>query len=283
MANKRLAIGAFLACFGLAGELWALDNDPKIYRLCKGYAEGEFPCGSSPSADQKAFRDLTKEYGIALSHKVLAPAETLGANGFQIGFSYSVTPNQADKDLWKRGTEGENSPSTLMTTEINVRKGLPFSFELGVDAGWLAMSEMFYFGGGLKWALNEAVSAFPIDFSVRGTVRRVFGSADLDLTLAGLDVLISHNFGIGGLFQLAPYAGYSPSFIFVSSNLIDGTPGVLAQGSDLENNFVFDDEDFVIHRFVGGFRFIFGAFNLTPEVVIADGHQSYQFFVGLDF
>ncbi len=302
MANKRLAVGALLACCGFGSEVWALDNDPSLYRLCKGYQSGSAtPCGESPKPDQAAFKKLSQEYGFALSHKALAPAESLGINGFQMGMSYSVAPNQTDEKVWKRGTKGGDSPSPLMTVEIDARKGLPFSLEVGLNAGWLVNSELFYAGASLKWALNEAVSAFPIDFSVTGSFERMFGSPEMDLNIAGMELLISHNFGIGGLFQLAPYAGYSPSWVWAGSGLIDSTPGVLSiskgdasaqtdtdetsrsQG-DSEKNFVFKDESFMFHRFIGGFRFIFGAFSLTPEAIIStDGRQSYQLFMGLDF
>ncbi len=276
-----------IAVFGLlANEAFALDNDPILSHLCEGWSADNtesMPCGNSPKANQKAFKDLSREYGAALSHHVLAPAETLGANGFQLGFNYALTTINSGETYWKNGIKDGDPPSMLMTTEVDLRKGLPFSFELGARAGWLIESEMFYLGGSLKWALNEAVRAFPVDFAVRASITRAFGAGELDLTLLGFDALISHRFSVGGTWHFTPFAGYSPSIVYAGSGVIDSTPGTLAVGDDASRNFVFDDETIVLHRAVVGFRIVFGIFNFTPEAMLSSDQQTFAANISLDF
>ncbi|MEZ4470663.1 MAG: hypothetical protein R3F60_07675 [bacterium] len=272
----------------LSTPAWALDHDPVLGQLCTVVnPSSPSPCGEAPRPDQKAFAALTREYGMALGPRLMQPAETLGVNGFAFALQLGLTNVDENKSHWQkaiRANEGmptsPEAPSTLQTLQLDLRKGLPFSIELGADLAWLMNSELLSFSGSVKVALHEAVRQFPLDGAVRASVGRMVGSSELEMTFFGLDVVISHGFGVGRSVNIAPYMAYSPLFIYASSGVVDSSPG---DHDTPAGTFVFADEDQVIHRFVFGSRFIFGAFNFTPEAAIAQGIQSYNFNVGLDF
>lgn len=276
-----VAVGVTLtAGLGVSPAL-ALDTDPNLSRLCSGHnPNNPKPCGANPVADQGAFADLSREYAMALGNKLLAPAETLGVNGFDLGIQFGLTNINEDKAYWQRGVEDEAPPSMLVSTHIDMRKGLPYSLEVGATASYLFDSELFAFGGMIKFAPNEAIEDLPVDLAVKASVMRTLGSTQLKLTTFGLDAIISRSFGVAGAVNIGPYMAYSPMFVFARSGVIDSTPG--SQEAPTEN-FVFGGEDFVIHRFIVGTRFLFGAFNFTPELQLAQAIQSYAFNVGVDF
>lgn len=278
----RFGLGA-VACAALwaAPALGAENNDPALRRLCTGEnATNANPCGAAPRPDQAAFRKLVREYGMAFAPKLLAPAETLGINGFDFAFQYALTNINEGEDYWQEGIESTTPPSVLQTLTLDVRKGLPFSFELGAQVSYLIDSELVAVGGSLKWSANEAVEAFPVDLAVRTSLNRIVGSTELDLTTFGLDFIISRGFGVGGVANIAPYMAYSPLFVFAASDVLDSTPRT---ASDPSASFVFEEEDEVLHRFVIGARFLLGAMNFTPEMAVTKGLQTYSFNLGLEF
>jgi hypothetical protein len=175
----------------------------------------------------------------------------------------------------------------LHTVDFRVRKGLPYSFEIGTSLTYLVDSEFFAFGGELKWALNEAVDAFPIDVAVQTGVNRCFGSTELDLTTVGLNVILSRGFGAGGVANIAPYMAYNPVFVFARSGVLDATPGIdeAVDARDAGSAFVLGKEDATLHRAVFGARFVASVLSITPEVALAlgEGLQNYNIQLGLDF
>ena len=266
---------ALVALIGLfAGHpALAADNDPVLRRFFTD-------TGNGPVPDQALFREMVREYGMAFAPKLLAPAETLGVNGFEIATELSITDIDEQAQHWQLGVEDESPPQTLLTTQLRVRKGLPFSFEIGGVAAYMVNSELWAFGGELKWAINEGIEAFPVDFAVRGAFNATVGSTELNLRTFGLDIILSRSFGAGGVVNIAPYMAYNPTFIFATSGVLDSTPIV---PDDPARNFVFGDEQITLHRFVVGTRLVFALVNFTPEVVFAEGIQSYNFNLGLDF
>ncbi len=293
MATLRNLLTASLVTLLCAAPAFALDNDPHLDRLCVSAPADvdrdgiDEPCGNSPSGDQEAFTEIAREYGMAFAPRLLGPAETLGVNGFQFGFQLGLTNiNQTEvtdgstTPYWTRTVEDESPPSVLKTVHLDMKKGLPYSLEIGASMSWLFDSEMFAFGGNVKWAPNEGIDAFPVDFAARFSASRVVGSSQLDLTTLGLDLILSRGFGVGGVANLAPYMAYSPVFVFARSGVLDSTPAI---GTDPQRSFVFEKEELTIHRFVVGTRLVVGAVNLTPEVALTKGLQSYNFNLGLDF
>ena len=269
--------------YGLCvGSALALDNDPALYRLCVGVQlVPEAPCGSRPQADTEAFKLLTKEYALALSPTLMAPAETMGINGFQFNVQFASTTINSDRGYWTTGIEDENPPPTLVATRIGIRKGLPGSIEIGMDTSYLFFSELWMFGVMAKWAPHEGMDAVPIDFALRGSFNRLIGSSELVMSTAGLDVVLSKSFGLAGVVNFSPYIAYSPLWIFSRSNVIDSTPGTREVNG--EGDFVFTEQEQRVDRLTMGSRFITGAFNFTPEFTLASSQQTYAVNLGADF
>jgi hypothetical protein len=265
-----------------AGAAWALDNDPQLNLLCtiQDSSNEATPCGATPTGDSALFKGLSRDYGLVLAPTLLAPAETMGINGFQFDFQVNVTQIDNTQLYWPLGIEDGQAPPALVTTRLGVRKGLPYSLEVGMNATYLMESELWGLGGMVKWAINESVDDFPVDVAVRGSINRVVGSTQLDLTVAGMDVVVGHDFGLGGVLNLSPYFAYSPVWIVTRSGVIDATPGKI---DDPESSFVFGEERQQVNRYALGFRFILGTFNFTIESVLAGDLVSYNSNIGVSF
>ncbi|MSP71355.1 MAG: hypothetical protein EXR76_04030 [Myxococcales bacterium] len=277
----------------------ALDNDPAL----RGF--GTYVPGLGVTKDQGGFEAFSRELGMAMAPVLMAPAETLGVNGFYVGLlEYSATNIDESSSYWKKGTErtlaasqahalnpegnpDAEAPDFLHTLRFRMRKGLPYSLEMGAQVTYLVDSELWAFGGEVKWALNEGVDALPVDFAIRGAASRTLGSTELDLTTVGVDLILGRGFGVGGQVNLAPYMAYNPVWIYARSGVLDSTPGIdpelMGSGADGEATFVLDSADQTLHRFVFGARVSTAALNLTPEIVLAKGLQSYNVNLGLEF
>lgn len=287
MSNSIRVLVALLALVWTAPAL-ALDSDPTLHRFVDLDSNGNIG-----TVRQDLFREYARELGMAMAPKLLSPAETLGLNGFATGFEFSLTNIDNGAEHWTRGVQDGAAPGTLKTTQLHIRKGLPYSVEVGATATYLLETEMFAFGVEGKIAFNEAVDDFPVDIAARGFVQRVVGSPELNMTNFGGDLIISRSFGVGGVANVAPYMAYNPLVVVASSDVLDATPGCgpsrggldddCPAGGDPQRNFVLAEETEVLHRFVLGTRFIFSLVNFTPEVVIAQGLQTYNFKLGLDY
>lgn len=242
--------------------------------------------------DTEAFRSLARDMGQVFAPRFLNPAETLGEAGFAINLMTSLSFIDNDADYWQTAIEDEAPPSSLFTAHLQVRKGLPFSFELSADMAYLFASEMFSLGSHVKWALNEGFYYFP-DIAVRGSVNTLLGSEDLNLINAGWDISISKAFDISGVMSLAPYAGYQQLHIIASSRLLNAYPqdprppqfdDDLSDGNQtFSPEFVFSQNHEAINRFFLGARLNVWIMSFSLEGVLADNVTQLTLSGGVDF
>ena len=169
------------------------------------------------------YETFLAEYTFGIAPKKMAPAETLGFSGFYMGLegSISVRPTgDAAEDRWDRGTPSDEIKAVMFNPGIHIRKGLPFSFEVGSTVSYLVLSELVSLGGEIKWSLFEGYRtgwrAFLPDIAVRGSIVRIMGQSDVDLSIVGLDGSVSYAFGVGGMITLTPYAGYQFTWSIVN-------------------------------------------------------------------
>ena len=279
---------ALCACFASTG--FALENDPALARLCipnsvspppnsNNVMRPLWPCGETPVADVEAYKNLAKEYGVALGPQLSSPAKTLGINGFQFDLQFAITSINNTEGYWLNGVEDKTPESQLMVTRVGLRKGLAGSIELGSDVAYLVNSEMWTLGAFLKWSPHEMMDDFPVDLSVRGSLSKTVGSSQLELTMTGADVVLGKTFGVGGVVSFSPYVGYSPLWVLARSGILDSTPG--EPGTPGE--FVFPEETMMVQRIVFGIRSVTGLFSFTPEFVLADKQQTINVNLGLNF
>lgn len=242
------AVSALIAALLAPSTAWAGANDIVLHRFrtcpsfldvdeaarCEyGISREHLPGTTDPNRiarvwpDTDSFAKLVRELGMVVSPRPLAPAETLGEAGFAFGVGTSVMDIRQDADYWRRATpeEGKTAADLLTTLHLQLRKGLPFSFETGGTLSYLVGSEMFMLGAELKWAVNEGFVLLP-DIAVRGTINALLGNRDLDMITGGADVTISHPFPIGGMVTLTPYAGWNRLVISAASHVIDATPAL---------------------------------------------------------
>ena len=248
---------------------WANQNDLHLYALgdpnpgnaacptCKVYS----------TAGDTLFAQLGTEFGAAMAPRFGSPADTLGFSAFDVGVEYGFTFVNNNKDYW-RASESAIRPSIsnfvppnmLQTVGLRVRKGFGFSFEMDAWTNYLINSEMFMTGVDGKWAINEGFYYLP-DLAIRVSASRLFGSADLDMTIFGGDVVMSKSFGIGGQANLTPYFGFGLLWVNFASH-------VLVDPSNLDpTNLNHTPPDFFVwsspaggpvqmQRFYGGLRFV---------------------------
>jgi hypothetical protein len=267
----RIAALGLLVAGGLAV---AAPNDFRIYQLGNPTFGG---AGYDRSANAN-FRIFANELGAALSSINLMPPSTLGYNGFALSGELSVINFKSTQ--FALPTESTFSGPLLMPS-LHIRKGLPFSFEVGARGGWLEKSRMGVATIEGKWALNEGFTYFP-DLGVRGHFSRLFNTRDFDLLATGIDVGLGKRFAIAGMFTLTPYVGWNLIWVGAYSNNVDFNPGRSYQDSvrtptaQLQDTAVYDEVKLGSNshnRFYGGLRFIGGVVQIGAEISYSSFHQ----------
>jgi hypothetical protein len=233
--------------------------DPALERLVWGDAKHSTPCninsgvngtyngGPACFFDDGAFKKLIAQYGFAFAPLAMYPARTTGYGGFQVGVQAAYTSIDHDADYWKKGTQGpfdpnsntpsgyNNSPdSWLQVYNFNVRKGLPFGFELGTNIGYMVHTKIISGGADVRWSLLEGfrtglLGILP-DIAIGAGVRTITGTPEFQLTIASGDALVSKPIPIADSSVFTPYIGYQFIRIFGDSGLIDSTPSTDALG-----------------------------------------------------
>lgn len=251
------------------------------------------PTGSG-SAENANFRVFANQLGAAISSADFSPPETLGHSGFNFALGYSVAKiGDLQTQVWP--TAGTPPSQALLMPTVILRKGLPFSFELGGRFAYLSYSRMAAATIEVKWALNEGFLYLP-DVGVRGHGTRLVGSRDFGLTTAGVDIGIGKQFAVGGMFTLTPYVGWDRLFVSCVSNVIDfsdssKTTVEQSQSDPSLNNATFDMVTMgqnQSNRFYAGLRFITSVLELGAEISVAQINSNKQVLVasgklGLDF
>jgi hypothetical protein len=198
------------------------------------------PFGLAPAdAQQQAadarqrFAILSAQMGLALTSLLLEPAHTTGLAGLEIGLDFGYAPVGAGDvgappppyvaNPWP--TSGP-PPSSLLLPALHVRKGLPWSFEIGGRLLYVVQSTMVAAQFELKWALTEGIRYLP-DLAVRGAATFLFGASQWNLAVYEGDLILGKRFGVGGVMELTPYGAVRLSWVSGSSapiNFGDPTP-----------------------------------------------------------
>lgn len=287
---RQCARIALLSTLVASGSVLADPYDIRLLKL-------DNPNPGGPNYDPRAnarFRAFAREFGAAITSVTLTPPETLGHAAFSVNAELSVVNfSQATEDgdlsegvilpTQRLGTESAGVDGALLIPSIHVRKGLPWSFELGGRVGWIEKSRMAIASGEFKWALNEGFTFLP-DVGVRGHVTRLFNTRDFELTAGGVDLSVGKQFAIGGMVTLTPYAGWNLVWVGASSNSVDFNPGlssaeaacgagwdpsrVCDANAQFATTGVYDEVSLGSNshnRFYAGVRFIGGALQLGAE------------------
>lgn len=260
---RRLSVGVLL----LVGAVASADSND----LVLGQLGSPIPGGMnySPAADGN-FRAFAAELGSGLSSYTLTGTHTLGYNGFALEPELAVV---SFGDSVQFPTEKPFS-SPLLLPSLHVRKGLPWSLELGGRMAWVDKSHMA--AGTLegRWAITEGFRALPeVTLRVYGT--HLFGAENFRLWGAGTDLSVGKRFAVGGMITLAPYAGWNLGWTHATSQMIDFNPGrTEAEAEATPTAQLVDTAAYTSvaasnnfhNRFYLGGRFVGGAFTLGAEL-----------------
>ncbi|MCP3164474.1 hypothetical protein [Myxococcus qinghaiensis] len=257
---------ALAACVSGA-TAYADDNDLRI----SDFGDPNAADGSNAAANAN-FRAFARVMGAAITSANLMPPETTGHSAWAINAELSVV---SLPDSVRIPTENVDQPSTVLIPSFHVRKGLPFSLELGGRVGWVEKSSQVVATGEVKWAVNEGFTWLP-DVGVRGHVTKLFGARDLSLTVMGLDIGVGKQFPLGGMVTLTPYGGLDLGFVGATTSRLDFNPTRDYEDSLGDNSREALDGtanyskvsfgDNVNQRIYGGVRFIGGVLQLGAEL-----------------
>jgi hypothetical protein len=264
-----------------------------------------------PMQGLEDYRSLMSELGVAVAPRLMTPADTLGYAGFQFSAELGVTKINSSRSYWNGvAAVDPNNPNAvrpdgyLTTVGAFVRKGLwlPLpAFEFGAGALKILDSNMYAVQGYAKFALQEGFHGWVLpSFAVRGSVSQLLGTDQVDLTVWGIDVLMSKAFSIGGTARIEPFLGWNLLFIDARSGVIDATPGCDARAveaaapgdpaptshcdpaqngtpNDLFANFSFPDQDVITRqRWFGGFKLKLYVLFLTAELDLIPAGTSHD-------
>ncbi len=256
------------------------NQDFSLYKLGNPCSGTSCKAGQDPFA-QARFAALMNEFGVAIVNWNLEPSETTGFSGFNFGFEYPVSiinDTRSVNGIRPWAYSGNNTYGNLQMPGFHVRKGLPFSFEAGVRVNYIEQSNMVATMVEVKWALNEGFLYLP-DIGVRGFGTQLLGAREFNMTVAGFDISVGHQFPVAGMFTLTPYAGWSSIWVASSSDVIDFNPGQTevqefgdnASGTSSTNVFnQINLGDNRHDRFYGGLRFISYIVEVSLEVNYTD-------------
>lgn len=244
----RRVVGAlpFLLIAGLAQPAQAYDEDFELSRLGNpDRLATQEPIAADPLA-QERFARFASDFALALAPLPGASIASVGDAGFSLTFSADIAFRSTEQQLSGGGpservwpTEA-NSQSALFLPTLKLRKGLPFSLELGADVAYIANSSMVATTGVVKWSLFEGFQWLP-DVGVRGFVTTVLGTGPLNLVVGGWDIGGSYRLPLAGGAEATLYGGFQRIGLNASTNNIDFRPMQEDQSAPTSDDTVFKE------------------------------------------
>ncbi len=302
----RVLVASALAVstLAVAPAARANDMDPVLSRMW-------LVQGGRIVARDDLFDGLALELAMAMAPGIHAPAETLGWSGFFMGLEATLTVVDSAALHLVCGVENpgpggdggngecnsweDNADAVRFVPAIHVRKGLPYSLELGFQVQYMANTELVGIGGELRWAPFEGFRTgwmgFLPDLSVRFSGNYLMGSNEIALGQLGGDVSLSYPFTVSGEMTLTPYAGYQFMVIgadheqVMNSYYVENGPAAFAEWAadqgltdpspyidfhdGLSRNFGQQLATLKYHRLFFGVRFLWERLAVTPQITIA--------------
>ena len=146
---------------------------------------------------QAEFGKLAQDFTAVGSYRSLAPAEPLGAIGFDIGAAVSAT-RLDHAAVWEKA--GFEHTSVYMPT-LRLQKGLPLNIDIGATFTAVPDSDIKLVGAEIKYAFVSGNVALPA-LAIRAAATKLSGVDEFDLDTRSVELLVSK-----GFLMLTPYAG----------------------------------------------------------------------------
>ena len=216
-----------------------------------------------PSVErQSAFDFVVRELAISISPHPSWSVGSLGLYEFEVSYDNRLTfihagPLSSDGSApWQDMTEGGDPSNVQWTPTLRVRKGLPFSFEVGGDVGWHAGTAQMLIGGYGRLAFLDGWKRIP-DAAIQLRYTGYVGNDQLELGVFETDLSVGYTFLVPGLsghpgMVFSPFVGYG----FLMSHAkplavtVDSVIGVSAWSDEASTEV--DPRMFRFHRLFGG-------------------------------
>ena len=172
-----------------------------------------------PSVErQSAFDFVVRELAVSISPHPSWSVGSLGLYEFEVSFDNRLTfvhagPLGGDGSApWQDMTEGGDPSNVQWLPTVRVRKGLPFSFEVGGDVGWHAATTQMLIGGYGRLAFLDGWSRIP-DAAIQLRYTGYVGNDQLELGVFETDLSVGYTFSVLGLsghpdMFFSPFGGY---------------------------------------------------------------------------
>lgn len=279
-ARIVVAMGAMVV--GLAGPgVLARSYNPDLGAF---YRPSATP-GQSGTADVSSFKDWAGELGVAMAPRFLGPATTLGSMGYEVSLEVGLATIHGGRDYWKNAASDPGN--VLVTNQIRIRKGLPYSLQISGLVTHLFDSDMWGIGLEFGGAVVEGFRYVP-DISLQTSIGTLLGAGDLAMLQVGLGLIVSKTFNVAGLFTVAPYAGYHLIYVNAGTYLTAGKvrpadPTATPPAPARVEMFVIDGQNIFRHRAVLGFNVVATYVTAGAEFGLGPGQTTYAFKIGTQF
>lgn len=222
-----------------------------------------------PQTDQSVlsadYGQVVRELAAAISTHTIMPPSTLGLKGFEVTFDTNI----AFVDVYRHTT---NIPAPWERVHVNgqpgnvhyspgltVRKGLPFSIELGMTGRWIGESRQGIFGGFIRVGAMEDFAPWP-DLGVNLGYTAYIGNDELEMGVFTLGGSIGKAFDVGpkgGLrsARITPFADVALLVAYAAPLLDDATAeaiGAVPFGHPGRNANLEPQPPITMARFSGG-------------------------------
>ncbi len=225
---------------------------------------------------------VVRELAMTLSSPPTYAVGSLGLYEFEIStdqriaFIHTDPDDAAGTSAWNDLSEA-NEPSTVQyVPSVVFRKGLPWSFEVGVDTAWLASTRQFVIGGYGRWAFVGGWDKVP-DAAIQVGYKGYVGNDELELGVLELDLSVGYTFKASSKKErpgtrFSPFAGYSLLLAHAQplTEVEDvGSVSAWSTGASVG----VDPRDFRFHRFFGGMELRSGqvVFRFGADITVPRG------------
>ena len=190
------------------------------------------------------------ELGSTIANKPGGPARTLGVSGFHVGVSNTLgfirtgSIDTINPSGWDLADPDEDPLPVLFVPQLQVRKGLPASLEIGANVGWIGMSETATLGAYGRWGLIEGYRYLP-DLSIQLGYVGYVGNDEVELGVMDFSTNLGYTLPFG------PVAGINVSkfspFVSLGFQRIHAAPRANLSSTGLDERVVevtgFDDTE----------------------------------------
>ena len=157
---------------------------------------------SIASFAQSEVDSFGEQIGFLTARRQYRGANPLGVIGFDLGIEMTAVKLD-DKSLWNKLDNTWSAPSYLMLPLVHVKKGVPFSSDVGVRWGIVPKTGLSLMGGEVSYSpLAGSIATPAVNVFLAYSVLN--GGNNFDMNATSVGASISKGLGI-----ITPYAGIS--------------------------------------------------------------------------